>query len=44
MGGMAFLIAASCWRDLGVMRVGGRYLFDRWWTWYPADVRVYRRL
>ena len=43
VGGMAFLIAASCWRDLGVMRVGGRYLFDRWWAWYPADVRVYRR-
>ncbi|PWW76865.1 hypothetical protein C7212DRAFT_363464 [Tuber magnatum] len=43
VGGMAFWILAKCRRDLGVMRVGGRYLFDRWWTEYPADVRVYRR-
>lgn len=43
VGGMAFSIAAKCWRDLGVMRVGGRYLFDRWWTRNPADVRIYRR-
>ncbi|KAG0128070.1 hypothetical protein HOY82DRAFT_612499 [Tuber indicum] len=41
VGGMAFWIAANCWRDLGAMKVGGRYLFDRWWTGYPADVRIY---
>ncbi|KAG0633408.1 hypothetical protein HOY80DRAFT_1063944 [Tuber brumale] len=42
VGGMAFWIAANCWRDLEVMKVGGRYLFDRWWTEAPADVRIYR--
>jgi len=43
VGGMAFWITARCWRDLGVTRAGGRYLFDRWWTQSPGDVRIYRR-
>ncbi|RPB02998.1 hypothetical protein L873DRAFT_1787427 [Choiromyces venosus 120613-1] len=43
VGGMAFWISAHCMADLGTTRVGGRYLFDRWWTGDPADVRIYRR-
>ena len=41
--GMAFSIATKCWRGLGVVRVGGRYLFDRWWTRNPANVSICRR-